>query len=408
MALTLCGVVPVLAADANWPQWRGPTGDGHSAEKGLPVRWDAKSVVWKAPLKGRGQSSPVVWGERIFLTTALDDGKQRVVFCVGRADGKLVWEHVAWKGTPEKSHAMNGWATPTCATDGEYVVAFFGRGGLHGYRADGQPLWSRDLGKFAGPWGAAASPVLVGDLVIQNCDAEEEAFLIALDKRTGKQVWRTPRDVPERGGWSTPVLVKAGGREELVLNGAKAVTAYDPATGKPLWHCKSFNGRGEPTATPGRGLLFLVNGLGGDFYAVRPGGEGDVTKSHLAWHTPRRGGRDQPSPVVIGGYVLVTDMGGVATCYEARSGKEVWKERLKGKFSSSPVAAGGLAYCQSDEGTTYVLELGPTMKLVASNHLRSSDDELFRASLTPSAGQIFSRSDRALYCVGREGAAGKE
>jgi outer membrane protein assembly factor BamB len=408
VVLTLCFAVPLLAADANWPQWRGPTGDGHSAEKGLPVRWDVKSVVWKTPLKGRGQSSPVLWGERIFLTTALEDGKQRVVFCVDRKDGKLLWEHVAWKGTPEPSHAMNGWASPTCATDGEHVVAFFGKGGLHAYRADGQPLWSRDLGKFAGPWGTAASPILVGDLVIQNCDAEEEAFLIALDKRTGKQVWRTPRDVPEKGGWSTPVLVQAGSRAELVLNGAKAVTAYDPATGKTLWSCNSFNGRGEPTATPGPGLLFLVNGLRGDFYAVRPGGEGDVTRTHLVWHTPRRGGRDQPSPLVMGEYVLVTDMEGVATCYEAKSGKELWKGRLNGKFSSSPIAAGGLAYCQSDEGTTYVLELGPTMKLVARNPLRTSDDEVFRASLTPSAGQIFARSDRSLYCIGRKSGVGEE
>jgi outer membrane protein assembly factor BamB len=404
----VCCAAPLLAADATWPHWRGPTGDGHTAETGLPVHWDVKSVVWKSPLKGRGQSSPVIWGERIFLTTALEDGRQRVVFCVDRKDGKLLWEHVAWKGTPEKSHAMNGWATPTCATDGETVVAFFGKGGLHAYRVDGQALWSRGLGKFAGPWGTAASPLLVGDLVIQNCDAEEEAFLIALDKRTGKQVWRTPRDVPDRGGWSTPVLVQAGSRAELVLNGAKAVTAYDPATGKRLWFCRSFNGRGEPTATPGHGLLFMVNGLRGDFYAVRPGGAGDVTKSHLAWHTPRRGGRDQPSPLVLGEYVLVTDMAGVATCYEAKSGKELWKERLNGTFSSSPIAAGGLAYFQSEEGTTYVLEPGPTMKLVARNTLGTSDGALFRASLAASAGQIFSRSDRALYCLGRKSGAGGE
>lgn len=204
------------------------------------------------------------------------------------------------------------------------------------------------------------------------------------------------------------MLVQAGRRAELVLNGAKAVTAYDLATGKPLWFCNSFNGRGEPTATPSHGLLFMVNGLRGDFYAVRPGGEGDVTRSHMAWHSPRRGGRDQPSPIVIGEYVFVTDMAGVATCYEAKSGKELWKERLNGKFSSSPISAGGLAYCQSDEGTTYVLELGPTMKLVARNHLRTSDDEVFRASLTPSAGQIFSRSDRALYCIGRNSAGGEK
>src|SRR5207247_321565 len=205
-AITLVVALPALPADSNWPQFRGPHGDGHSAETGVPVHWDARSVVWKANLKGRGQSSPVLWGERIFLTTALDNGKERLVFCLDRKDGKLLWERVAWRGTPEKSHPMNGWATPTCATDGERVFAFFGRGGLHAFTVDGKPLWLRDLGPFEGPWGTAASPVVVGDLVVQNCDAEKEAFLLAVDRRTGKTVWKTPRDVPDRGGWSTPVL----------------------------------------------------------------------------------------------------------------------------------------------------------------------------------------------------------
>lgn len=391
--------VPLLEADSNWPRWRGPTWDGHSAETKVPVQWSAQSVVWKVPLKGRGQSSPVIWGDRIFLTAALEEGRQRVVFCLDRRDGKLLWEHVAWKGSPEKSHAMNGWATPTCATDGAYVAAFFGRGGLHGYTVEGKPLWSRDLGPFAGPWGTAASPVLLGDLVIQNCDAEDAAYLLAVDKRTGKDVWKTPREVPERGGWSTPVLVQAGNRQELVVNGAKAVTAYDPATGKPLWSCKSFNGRGEPTATPGNGLVYMVNGLKGDFYAVKPGGQGDVTRTHMAWHTPRKGGRDQPSPIVLGKHVLVADMGGLTTCYEAATGKELWKERLNGKFSSSPIAANGLAYFQNEAGMTYVLEPGQSLKVVARNEVGGSGDELFRAALTPAGGQMFIRSDRVLYCV---------
>jgi outer membrane protein assembly factor BamB len=389
-----------LRAESNWPGWRGPSGDGHSAETGLPVHWDAHAVVWRTPLKGRGQSSPVVWGERIFLTTALEDCRQRVVLCLDRKTGKVLWEQVAWTGTPEMSHAMNGWASATCATDGERVVAFFGKGGLHCYTVEGKPLWSRDLGPFEGPWGTAASPVIVGNLVVQNCDAEKEASLVALDKQTGQTVWRTPREAPDRGGWSTPVLVRAGGREELVLNGAKAVIAYDPATGKPLWSCRSFNGRGEPTATPGNGLVFLVNGLQGDMYAVRPGGEGDVTATRMAWHTPRRGGRDQPSPIVVGDYVIVVNMAAIATCYEAATGKEVWKDRLAGKFSSAPVAAGGLVYFQSDEGTTFVLEPGPAMKVVARNELGAPAEETFRASLTPAGGQIFSRSDRALYCIG--------
>src|SRR5262245_12527253 len=282
LAGVLATALTVFGADANWPQYRGARWDGHSLESTVPVQWDARSVVWKASLKGRGQSSPVTWGDRIFLTSALDNGKQRLVFCLDRKDGKLLWERVAWKGTPEQSHAMNGWATPTCATDGERVYAFFGRGGLHAYTVDGQPVWSRDLGPFEGPWGTAASPMLVGDLLVQNCDAEKEAFLLAVNKHTGKTVWKTPRDVPERGGWSTPILVQAAGHQELVLNGAKVVTGYDTATGKQLWTCKSFNGRGEPTATPGHGLVFMVNGLRGDIYAVRPGGQGDVTRSHIA------------------------------------------------------------------------------------------------------------------------------
>ncbi len=399
------GVAPSFGADSNWPGWRGPSGDGHSAETGLPVHWNARSVVWRTPLPGRGQSSPVLWGDRVFLTTALEDGRQRIVLGVDRRDGKVLWQRVAWTGTPEKSHPMNGWASPTCATDGERVVAFFGKGGIHCYTADGKPLWSRNLGPFAGPWGTAASPVIVGDLVVQNCDAEQEAFFIALDKRTGRTVWRAPRDVPDRGGWSTPVLVRAGGRDELVLNGAKAVTAYDPATGKMLWSCRSFNGRGEPTATPGHGMVFLVNGLQGDMYAVRPGGAGDVTRTRMAWHTPRRSGRDQPSPIVVGDDVLVSSMDGILTCYEAATGKELWKERLDGKFTSSPVAAGGLAYFQSDDGTTFVVAPGPAPRVVARNEVGAPAGEIFRAGLALSAGQVFARSDRALYCIGGE--AGK-
>jgi outer membrane protein assembly factor BamB len=400
VAVALFASRAAAGANDNWPHWRGPTFDGHAAPGNWPVRWDAKSVLWKTPLKGRGQSSPIVWGERIFLTTALENGKDRVVFCLDRKDGKLLWEHVAWTGTPEKTHKMNGWATASCATDGERVVAFFGRGGLHCYSVDGKQLWSRDLGPFEGPWGTSASPIIVGDVVIQNCDAEQEAYLLAADVRSGKTIWRTPRTVPDKGGWSTPVVVDAGGRQEIVVNGAKAVTGYDLKTGKVLWSCKSFNGRGEPTATPGLGMVFMVNGLKGDMYAVRPGGTGDVTSSHMVWHTPRKGGRDQPSPIVIGDYLIVATMDGIATGYEAKTGKELWKERMDGTFTSSPIAAGGLAYFQSDAGVTYVLQPGPNAKLVSRNTLPAAPDELFRASLTPSAGQIFSRSDQMLFCIG--------
>jgi hypothetical protein len=387
----------ILAAEANWPSWRGPRGDGHSAESGLPTRWDASSVAWKTPLKGRGQSSPSIWGDRIFLTSALEEGRQRLVFCVDAQDGHVIWEHVAWTGEPEKSHVMNGWASATCATDGEVVVAFFGRGGLHAYTLDGQPLWSRDLGPFEGPWGTAASPLIVGDLVIQNGDSERDAFLEAFDRKTGNSAWRRPR--PDHRGWSTPVLVQQAGRAQLVLNGHTGVTAYDPANGAELWFTPNSNGRGEPTVTPGRDFLYVVCGLGGDMYALRLAAASNSPQ--VVWSAPRRGGRDLPAPIAVGDCVIVSSLSGIATCYDAKTGKEHWKERLGGQFSSSPIAIGGLVFFQNEAGETVVIEPGPTFQIVARNALDKSADELFRASLTPYGGRIYSRSTTHLYCIGQ-------
>ena len=392
-------VAASLAADANWPRWRGPHGNGHSADAQLPVKWSAADVVWKTSLPGIGQSSPIVWGEQIFLTAALNDGRERLVFAVDRKSGKILWQQTAWKGEPEPTHKMNGWASATCVTDGQIVVAFFGRGGIHAYSVEGKHLWSRDLGPFAGPWGTSACPILVDDLVVQNCDADENAFLIALEKRTGKDVWRTKRR--DHRGWSTPILVDADGRRELVVNGHEGVQAYDPATGRELWFCQSFNGRGEPTVTPAGDLLCVVNGLAGDIYSVRPGGNGDVTATHMAWHTPRRGGRDCPSPIVVGDLIIVCDMGGVATCYRANSGEVLWKERLSGKVSGSPIAAGGLVYFLNEAGRTIVIKPGPALEVVAENDVPAGADEIFRASLTPVGGQMLLRSTKVLYCVGR-------
>lgn len=403
-AVVLVGCMAgLLYADGNWPRWRGPDGTGHTADPAIPAKWDAKSVVWKTPLKGHGQSTPVIWGERIFLTTAMDKGKERVVFCVDRNNGKILWEQVAWKGEPEKSHPMNGWASATCGTDGEGVYAFFGKGGLHGYSVEGKHLWSRkDLGTFEGPWGTAACPILFGDLVIQNCDAADKAYLLAVDRKSGKTVWQTPRETPLKGGWSTPILIKGDGWQELVLNGETAIIGYDPATGKQLWKCKSFIGRGEPTPAWGNGMLYVVNGLRGDIYSVkRPGGAGDITQSHMAWHTPRKEDRDQPSPILVGNFLTVTSMKGTVTGYDAMNGKELYKGRIEGAFSSSPIAANGLVYFQSDAGETYVLKPGAKMELVAKNTLGAESGEVFRSSLTPSDGQIFTRSDKFLYCIGQ-------
>jgi outer membrane protein assembly factor BamB len=366
------------------------------------VEWTDENVVWKSALPGDGQSTPVVWGDRIFLTTSLDRGRQRVVLALDRRDGKILWQHVAWTGDPEESHAMNGWASSTCATNGRVVVAFFGRGGLHGYSLDGKPLWSRDLGDFAGPWGTAASPVFHGETVIQNCDCDSsQAALIAVDAATGETVWSTPREGMR--GWSTPILIRTPEREELVVNGHSAVRGYDPTSGSELWSCKSYNGRGEPVPAFAHGLLFVVNGLAGDVYAVRPGGSGDVSQSHRAWHTPRKSGRDLPSPVVIDRYLLAASMGGVLNCYDSATGKELWKQRIGEKYSSSPLVAEGRAYFQNDAGVTTVVEPGEHIKIVATSKLESEADELFRAALVPNQGQLLIRSTRHLYCIGRAG-----
>jgi outer membrane protein assembly factor BamB len=186
------------------------------------------------------------------------------------------------------------------------------------------------------------------------------------------------------------------------LNGHEGVQAYDPKTGKELWFCKGFNGRGEPTVTPAGGLLCVVNGLSGDFYSVRPGGNGDVTTTHMAWHTPRKGGRDCPSPIVVGNYVIVCNMAGIATCYDAKDGHIYWSERLQGAHSASPIAANGLVYFINEEGVTRVIEPGPTLRVVSENALPVGDDEIFRASIAASDGKLLVRSTSVLYCLGKK------
>jgi outer membrane protein assembly factor BamB len=364
------------------------------------VKWSAENIVWKTTLPGIGQSSPVIWGDRIFLTSALGQGQERLVLCVDRQDGKILWQQSAWKGEPEPIHRMNSWASATCVTDGQVVVAFFGRGGLHAYTVEGKHLWSKDLGKFESPWGTAACPVMVDDLVVQNCDADADAYIAAFDKKTGAEVWRTKRR--DHRGWSTPIVIDSHGRRELVVNGHEGVQAYEPASGKELWFCKGFNGRGEPTVTPAGELLCVVNGLAGDIYSVRPGGDGDVTDSHMAWHTPRQGGRDCPSPIVVGQFIIVSDMAGIATCYDAADGHIYWKDRLGGKISGSPIAGGGLVYFLTEEGKTIVIEPGPKLQIVAENAIPAGQAEIFRASPTPSGAQIFLRSTSVLYCIGKK------
>lgn len=391
-------------AEEPWTSWRGPHADGHSHETDLPVNWTPADVAWKAPLKGRGQSSPIFAGDRIFLTTGVNDGRERVILCLHRKDGRVLWEKTVWTGDPEPLHKMNTWASATCATDGERVYAFFGRGGgLFCYTVEGEKVWEKDLGRFESPWGAAASPVLASDLIIQNCDSDKDAYIIGIDKKTGAEVWRTPRETIR--GWSSPILLRVDDHDEIVVNGHFGPKGYDPATGKEIWYCKSFNGRGEPTVTPGpNGLLFVLNGLRGDAYALRRGGKGTITQSHMAWHTPRKTGRDLPSPIVVKNAMLAMEMnGGIVTAYNVDDGAEMWRERVSGNFSASPTAWRDLAFFVAESGETVAIDpvAASETRIASRNTVGAADDEIFRAGVVPSEGQVFLRSDKALYCIGK-------
>ncbi len=398
LVLSICVVNDVRAAAPHWPGWRGPRGDGHSSETDLPSKWSGESIAWKVDLPGHGQSSPTIWGARVFLTSALEKGTRRVVFCVDRATRKIAWQHTAFTGKALPTHSMNGYASASCVTDGELVYAFFGEGGgVHCYRVDGTPVWRRSVGVFDNRWGSASCPVLVGDLVVQLVDSDKSAYIAAYDRKTGKPAWKTSRD--NFRGWSTPVLVNSTGHDELVVNGHAAVCAYDPKTGKELWRVKNTSGRGTPTITPGAGLLFSSNGTRPYLTAIRPGGSGDVSETHVAWRV-KRTGRDIPSPIVIGEHVLIVGLrGGILGCYEAKTGKQLWQERLGTNFSASPVTWNGLAFFINESGETFVVKPGSTANIVSRNRLDAPSEEVFRSSITPLEGQLYIRSTRRLYCI---------
>ncbi len=400
LSFGLMGWTAALYAAQPWPQWRGPHGDGRVTEDVPPREWSKDNVNWKVTLPGHGQSSPVIGDDRIFLTSYADRGAERQVFALDATGGKLLWKQTAWKGVPEASHQMNGWASATCATDGERVYAFFGRGGgLFCYSRDGEKLWDLPLGDFPGPWGTAACPVLAGNLVLQNCDAEGGARLVGVDKLTGKIIWSTPRE--NKRGWSTPLITQFGGRTQAVLNGDTGTRCYDAETGKELWFCPGFNGRGEPTVTPNdAGHYFVVNGLQGDIYAIRDGGSGNVGRSHRLWHTPRKSGRDLPSPAIVDTHLLVMAMKGVLTCYDTKSGAIEWEERVGGNFSASPVVADHHALFVAEDGEVVVVNPVAEQHIVGRNSVPAGADEIFRSSLAAHAGRWLLRSDKTLYCIG--------
>ena len=387
-----------VGAEKNWTQFRGPTGRGHSADENVPLMWSSKSVRWKTRLNGKGQSSVVNWGERLFVTGASDNGRERHVSCVDAATGRVNWEQTVKCAFPEKPHRMNSYATPTCATDGERVVAFFGPGGLHCYDLEGNILWSREFGDFPGPWGVAASPVIVGSMVVQNCDGRSSS-LVALDlppgtdladQARGQAAWGLEHAGPDRGGGKEGACPEWG-------TGCAGIRSEDwqGALVLPRVQWAGF------TCSDLRTDCSLSNGKPGDTYAVRPGGSGMLNRTGVA--RPAPGGRDLPSPAVVGDFVIVASMSGLATCYSAKSGEVLWQEHLgvKGEYAAAPLVVNGhLMFQTVYGGKTVVIKPGRKFEVVGVNDLGAEVDEAFRATLSPINGKIYARSHSMLYCIG--------
>jgi hypothetical protein len=384
-----------------WPRWRGPSGQGLVAGSGYPDRWSSsENVVWKTPLSGEGNSSPIVWRDRIYLTAAHDRGRRLALAAYRRSDGVRVWEAFAPAGrTGVGHHYKNGHASATPATDGERIYVSFGARGLVAFDLDGKVVWHRDLGAMEAYHGTAGSPLLYKSRVILYQDQFADSFIAAFDTRTGQTVWRTPRR--ENTGWGTPIAVRVGDHDEIIVNSQHAVTAYDPDRGQELWRCGGMGYEVIPTPVVGYGLVFCSSGRQGPTLAIRPGGKGDVTRSHLVWSSPR-GSPFVPSPILHGEHLyMVNDMQAIVTAFQAATGKVLWQGRLgtprREGFSASPVAVDGKVFFTNDDGETFVLRAGAAFDLLHVNHI----GERTLASPALVDGRWYIRTDRHLYAIGR-------
>jgi outer membrane protein assembly factor BamB len=406
--LLLC--LPLLLG-ADWAGFRGPNAGGLSDERGLPVKWSAaENVVWKTKLPGPGASSPIVWGDRVFVTcwSGYGDGKspdatreqlRRHLVCLDRKSGEILWRKDVAAKLPELEYKAqvleHGYTTSTPVTDGERVYVFYGRGGVYAYDFVGKELWQADAGKMLNSFGTAASPVLHGNLLILNASVERGA-LIALDKTDGKEVWRTPVN---GDSWATPVIVELpDGKKELVLHAQSSLRGYDPDKGTELWRCRVATG--YASATPAvKGDVVYVMGVDSGaraLAAVRAGGRGDVSKSHVVWQ--KKVGASYTSPVLVGDRLYF--FSGQAVCVKAADGEVVFQERLDGLGTeyASPVAADGKIYLFTRKGLAHVLAAKDRLESLGQNDL--GDRLGFTASPAVSRGHLFVRNGEFLYCLG--------
>jgi outer membrane protein assembly factor BamB len=386
-----------VASAENWPQFRGPGGQGHSAERGLPLTWsETENIAWKTPLPGLGWSSPAIQGDQIWLTTATNDGHSLRALCVNRPDGKIVQDvEVFEKAAPGPIHDKNSHASPTPLIEGDRVYVHFGAHGTACLTTGGEIVWKTEELTHDHRHGPGGSPVVHGDLLIINCDGADLQFVVALDKRTGETRWRSDREGAM--AYSTPLVINVGGHQQLVTTGGEQVIAYDPSTGQEIWRARYPGGYSNvPRPVYGHGLVFVCSGYNTpQVFAIRPqGASGDVTETHVAWKL-ERGAPHNPSPLLVGSELYLVSDKGIATCLDAKTGKVHWQQRLGGNFSASPLLAEGRIYLLSEEGLTTVIAPGKEFKRLAANQL----DGRTLASIAVSQRAFYLRSADHLYRI---------
>ncbi|MDA2925158.1 PQQ-binding-like beta-propeller repeat protein [Acidobacteria bacterium AH-259-L09] len=420
----------------NWPHWRGPEGNGVSPERGLPESWSSQeNVVWKAPIKGLGVSSPIVWEDTVFLTAQLGRGTVRpgnhptlsrgeesteralgahidstepedasvhfLIQAFNRLDGSLRWDfQLRAEGDFPQVHSKTNMATPSCVTDGEGVYCWFGNGQLVALSMDGRLMWQSHLARKYSPfeitWGHSSSPTLYRDLLILLCDHGPASYLLALDKKSGQQRWKANRG-KELRSYSTPMVVAGTAGNELIVNSSRGLDAYDPATGKHLWSFEEANRFPVPSPSFGDGIIFTSRGYRSSPYmAIQPGGRGDISNTHVRWRVPS-GGPYVSSIIYYAGLVFMVNEAGIVTCADGKTGETVWKIRVGGVFSASPLAGDGKIYLTSEGGEVIVLRAARQPEILSRNRL----EERCLASPAISNGVLFVRTDQHLFAVGR-------
>lgn len=426
-------IVCATAAAQNWPQFRGVRASGIAEGHALPEKWDASAIRWKTPVPGIAVSSPIVWGDKVFVTTAISSDPaaklrhglfgdvepsndvskhQWKVYALSKRDGKVLWERTAHEGVPKtKRHPKSSQASCTPVTNGRVLVVNFGSEGLFAYDLNGKLLWKQDLGKlnagwFFDPdyeWGVASSPVIYKNTVIVQADIQKDSFVAAFDLDSGKQVWRTMRD--EIPSWATPAIYEGAPRDELITHATKFIRGYDPGTGKELWRLAGNSEITTPTPLIANGLIYVTNGYRGiqPIYAIRPGASGDISlkgeesaNASIAW-SHKRGGPYTPTPLILNGLMYILSNQGVLSAYNATSGERLYQQRVGngGSYSASVVGGDGKIYLSSEDGEINVVKAGPKYELLAQNNV----GEVVMATPAISDGMLLIRTMQHVMAV---------